>query len=43
LPMTGGMLSRRNSPNYSWLASFEKFSILSGSPTLSSSARTRTS
>jgi hypothetical protein len=38
-PTTDGMLSRRNSPNYSWLASSDKSSILSGSPTPSSSAR----
>jgi hypothetical protein len=34
LPTTDGTPSRRNSPNYSRLASSEKSSILSGSPTL---------
>jgi hypothetical protein len=43
LPTTDGTPSRRNSPNYSRLASSEKCSILSGLPTPSSSARTRTS
>jgi hypothetical protein len=38
-PMTDGMPSRRNSPNYSQRASSAKLSILSGLPTPSSSAR----
>jgi hypothetical protein len=36
LPMKNGTPSRRNSPNYSWPASSEKSSILSGLPTPSS-------